>query len=328
MPRMNASDWINILTSLELRNCVPFLGAGAAASSLPTGRQIAIELASQFEYPFTDSEDLIRVSEHTKVENGPQVPKGMILNKIRGARLPRDAANSEEFHTKNPHVLLAQLPIKYYVTTNYDTLMCQALEAVGKKPAWDLCRWNHSTQVFGKSRPKFSLPDESAPLVYHLHGHVDHWQSLVLTEDDYLDFLTSLAADADLIPPRICEQLASACIIFLGYRLADWSFQVVFRSIGRYLQNSSQPQHISVQLNPPGTRIPAEMYLARAKSYLEKRFREQKVAIYWSSCEDFLEELLRRWLDYQQNPTSYIQELRQEFREDSPGSFAATAGGN
>ena len=38
------------------------------------------------------------------------------------------------------------------------------------------------------------------PLVYHFHGHVNELNSMVVTEDDYLDFLANLAEDKKLIP--------------------------------------------------------------------------------------------------------------------------------
>ena len=44
--------------------------------------------------------------------------------------------------------------------------------------------------------------DADNPVVFHLHGHLGLAESLVLTEDDYLDFLVSISRNDDLIPPE------------------------------------------------------------------------------------------------------------------------------
>ena len=37
-------------------------------------------------------------------------------------------------------------------------------------------------------------PSPQTPVVYHLHGHRSVIDSLVLTEDDYLDYLVNMSA--------------------------------------------------------------------------------------------------------------------------------------
>src|SRR5258708_2955176 len=107
--------------------------------------------------------------------------------------------------------------------------MMQALKHRHKSPRQELCRWN---SVSRKQPSIFDstgfVPSKDEPVVYHLHGHDKLAESLVLTEDDYLDFLSSLARDQLLIPARIQEALTQSALLFIGYRLADWSFRVLF----------------------------------------------------------------------------------------------------
>ena len=42
-------------------------------------------------------------------------------------------------------------------------------------------------------RQRGFVPTPANPLVYHLHGHLEMPQSLVLTEDDYLEFLVRIS---------------------------------------------------------------------------------------------------------------------------------------
>ena len=55
--------------------------------------------------------------------------------------------------------------------------------------------------------------------MFHLYGHLDTAQSLVLTEDDYFDFLIAVSADMKRIPPGITCPSAKTNLLFLGYRV-------------------------------------------------------------------------------------------------------------
>lgn len=87
--------------------------------------------------------------------------------------------------------------------------------------------------------------------------------------------------------------LADSALLFLGFRLDDWDFRVLFRSImqreggnrrGRYL-------HIAAQINPEEERI---LEPAGARRYLEARFQSTDVNIFWGSVDDFRQALLER----------------------------------
>ena len=70
------------------------------------------------------------------------------------------------------------------------------------------------------------------PLVFHLHGCDDVPGSLVLTEDDYLGFLAGMVGrQDDLLPARIREAVANSSLLFIGYRLADTNFRVLFQGL-------------------------------------------------------------------------------------------------
>jgi hypothetical protein len=65
-------------------------------------------------------------------------------------------------------------------------------------------QWNHHLQ---RSEPSALVTDYSPspanPLAYHVHGHSQNPSSLVLTEDDYIDFLVNISGDEYGLPPII-----------------------------------------------------------------------------------------------------------------------------
>ena len=124
-----------------------------------------------------------------------------------------------------PHGVLADLPIPVYMTTNYDHFMTAALRARAKSPRREICRWNTSPAVRGEARVLDAgsgyVPSAAAPVVYHLHGHFEVPESIVLTEDDYLDFLVAVSRDEALLPHEIQRALAGTSLLFVDYRLSD-----------------------------------------------------------------------------------------------------------
>jgi hypothetical protein len=118
----------------------------------------------------------------------------------------------------------------------------------------------------------------------------------VLTEDDYFDFLIGATRNKDLIPEVVRRALADTALLFLGFRMEDWNFRVLFRSImsqegrGRRKKYS----HVAAQIDPEGSRI---LEPERARRYLESYFEDADISIFWGSVEDLVRELVRRWKD-------------------------------
>jgi len=81
-------------------------------------------------------------------------------------------------------------------------------------------------------------PDPFNPVVFHLHGSDENEDSLVLTEDDYLDFLVNMSRNERMLPPRIERALTEASLLFIGYRLRDVNFRVIYRGLVQKLDGS------------------------------------------------------------------------------------------
>lgn len=292
---LEEEDWTLILERIDDGECTPFLGAGACYGVLPLGCDIANEWAKKHDYPLKDScSDLAKVTQFLAVKYDRLYPKGRLIKQFGGLK-PPDFTEFDE-----PHSVLAELPLPVYITTNYDDYMIQALKFVEKEPKRYLCPWNsYLRKRQAKGEPDTDLnPSPKRPIVYHLHGHTGIKQSMVLTEDDYLDFLISISKDQDLLPPKIQEAFAGTTLLFMGYRLSDWDFRVLFRSIVSYLEKSIAASHVSVQL-VSGQEETSVSEIEKAQEYLNEYFGKLEISVFWGTCREFAAELRRRWKEFQ-----------------------------
>ncbi len=286
-------DWKALLLSIRHKQCTPFLGAGACAGVLPLGRDIARNFAQEYDFPFLDCENLSRVAQYVAIEGGPMTPKYRVIEELSG-KGPPDFSDPCE-----PHRVVAELDLPVYITTNYDDFMVKALERClpKKRPRREICNW-YLARKRQPARATADLdPTPTEPVVFHLHGCLENAHSMVLTEDDYLDFLMYISEDQRLIPPRIEQAFSDSSLLFMGYSLDDMNFKVLFRKLASYMQRNEGARHVSVQL-APGYGDTSEDYIARTRkqrAYLERHFDLQKVKVYWGTCKDFAAELRVRW---------------------------------
>jgi hypothetical protein len=197
----------------------------------------------------------------------------------------------------NPLRILAELPLPIYVTTNYSSFMENALKAAGKAPRMEICYWREDLEddvasVF-EADPDYE-PSVEEPLVFHVHGLDAYPASLVLTEDDYLDFLVRVSQDPKAIAWRVGQALADSSLLLLGYTLQGWDFRVLFRGLIKSKRASRRLLSLSIQLTPgeeEGIQDPED-----AQEYLEDYFGKANFDIYWGSAQSFTQELWERWV--------------------------------
>ena len=187
-----------------------------------------------------------------------------------------------------PLLVLANLPIKIYLTTSPYTFIEEALQRAGKAPRTEICRWRRELDTIDSVIDDTYKPSAHEPLVYHLHGLDRYADSLVLTEDDYLEFLVNVAQgqgnDAvDRIHALIRKALSDDLII-LGFSLNSWAFRVLYA--GLIKPNSKQEDRgiCCLQLNPsPDETRYLEDYLRR----------EAKFDVFWGSLQEYAQGLPR-----------------------------------
>lgn len=295
VPVVEDPEWQRLIDQLREGDCTPFLGAGACHGSLPTTSELSTTWARAYDYPFNDHTDLARVMQYAAVVTRDAVYIKERVCETLGACAPPDFTRPTE-----PHALLAEFPLRVFLTTNYDDFQAQALERIGRRPRRAICPWYHDApydeELFTSTTGV--NPSSGEPLIYHLHGSMGTPRSLVLTEDDYLEFLVNTARaraedDRRLVPSTVLAALTTRPLLFIGYNLQDWTFRVLFHGLLRAIPDIHRRPHVSVQLLPPvnGSVDDAE---ERAYQYLTRYLERWKISIFWGSTTDFCTELRHR----------------------------------
>jgi hypothetical protein len=289
---LSEDDWTLLVGRIRDGKCTPFVGAGASWPNIPAASKIAADWAGEVDFPFDDCTDLAKVAQFISVKSDAVRPKEMFIKQFAGAAAP----NFDDPY--EPHRVLADLPLPLYITTNYDDFLFRALgrteyaPGLKKSPQRELCKWNKQV-VGGRSKARKPVPLEGSvesPIIFHLHGNMDRAESMVLTEDDYLDFLIKIGNDNSLLPHKIEEAFTDTSLLFVGYSLNDWNFRVLFRSIVSYLELSTKRAHISVQLSPLKETASAQQKKS-AEEYLNRFFENLKIRVYWGDAREFAKEL-------------------------------------
>jgi hypothetical protein len=196
----------------------------------------------------------------------------------------------------DPYRLLAQLDAKLFVSANPDNLLEEALRAEGKTPETFFFNWRDKAQAGEPAPERDGEPDPEHPLVFHIFGFFRDEDSLVLTEDDYFEYLISLIQYKPRIPGVVGHQTTSTSLLFLGFQLTDWNFRVLYRLIMSQEGSSKLKQltHVAVQVDPEEDAL---INPRAARTYLEDYFGSsgpEKVHIFWGSAAEFLKELSSR----------------------------------
>ncbi|WP_292390050.1 SIR2 family NAD-dependent protein deacylase [Methanosarcina sp. UBA5] len=305
---LEEKDWDILLKRIKYGKCTPFLGSGACSEKISVISQIANEWAEEYDYPMEDSDDLTRVAQFVAVTQDEMFPRDEICNRITELS---EEVTPTYFEARNEiHGVLAYLPLPVYITTTYDDLMVQALKSRGKAPTQEICLWNEELRQRKPTSSDFD-PTPDKPLVYHLHGWYKRPESLVLTEDNYLDFLVAVSKDQNLLPPRIQEAFGGTSLLLIGYKVTDWDFRVLCRILDDYIGRSENRKHISVQIVPGNVSDTLE---EKAQKYLDRYFdKDLHIQVYWHDCSEFAEELKTRWEAFKSDITKINAENRQAF---------------
>lgn len=291
---MDEREWDRLVEQLREGDCTPFLGAGASMPALPTGAELGRTWAERYDYPFGDGSDLPDVMQYVSVIEGDPVTVKRRVCRDLAERGDPDFADPHE-----PHALLARLPIPVFLTTNYDDFMTKALHRAGKKPLVALCPWYRGADADPETAlPAGYQPRREEPLVYHLHGSLKHPASLVLAEQDYVEFLINLAKDIGedarrVVPHQVLLAMTRQPLLFIGYSLRDFSFRTLFHGFVGAVPDVQRRRHVSVQLRP-GPGIDDAAARQRAEDYLTRYFGQLNISVFWGSAREFCAELTRR----------------------------------
>ncbi|HJQ71352.1 MAG TPA: SIR2 family protein [Blastocatellia bacterium] len=246
-----------IVEGVRKGQCILFLGAMAVAAdppagspfkykaTLPGGKALSNMLADKCGYPDGDKDNLQRVSlffqcrEHNSRED---------LIKAIGEIFAQSKAVPSP-----PLDMLAALPFRIIITTNYDALFEKALykattrDGEGKSPV---------VTVYDPDRngppDKVTLdPPEASPILLKLHGDITKPNSIVITEEDYITFIQRMASPHfHPIHENIRARMNEWPILFVGYSLRDFNLRLLFKTLRWHVDPANYPLSFSVDPSP------------------------------------------------------------------------------
>jgi hypothetical protein len=209
--------------------------------------------------------------------------------------------------TRNPLRLLAELPLPLYITTCHHQFLEHALLRTGhKKPRLEILYWHDGLRripsVFARE-PDY-VPSAEQPLVYHLFGLDEYPESLVLTEDDHLDYLAKLStlrhevkyAEKELdIPAFVSLALTGTALLLLGYHVYDWDFRTLFKGLVQATGESRamrMPKSVAMQMEPQAGDAEKQEEI---KAYLGRYFEQSHFGVYWGDMDSCIQRLYQIW---------------------------------
>ncbi len=318
--------WQSLVTQVKLNYFTPVIGPLLTSQMIGSRQDIARDWVRRWQMQIAphNQGDLAQVAQHLRVRTNPGLVRTQLrvqlMNTIREHQKnalsvnPNDPVwnlpdpgvllrdNDPESAIRaigqrqrivddgDPYNILAELETPVYVTTGWTDLLQDALAEHGRQPITMWFPWNKQAAM--KQTGRRDSPTVQRPLVYHLYGRLDNLESLVLSEDDYFVWLNAWANRGTNVPSLVYKALTARPLLFLGYRLDEWDFRVVFHSIKNLGGSTAmgENQHVAVQLSRESQSIEPEA----VQQYLESYFGEAKISIYWGSTRQFLLDLRDR----------------------------------
>jgi hypothetical protein len=241
-----------IAAAIRSGHCILFLGAAvhapppdgspfryAESDRPPLGTSLSKALAETCQlakwFPDEDPENLQRVSLFYEIDRNRRQLVEEVRTAVHVGKKPSPVLRA-----------LAELDFPRIITTNYDQLFESALRLAGKDP-----RISVYTPNLEPTRD-FPNPTTQSPVVFKIHGDIDHEESMVITEDDYIRFLLRMSNKEpyDPIPLKLKADLTEWTTLFVGYSLLDYNLRVLFQALRWGIDAAYRPDMFSVDFRP------------------------------------------------------------------------------
>jgi hypothetical protein len=314
------ATWNTLKLEVPTGEFTPVLGPGLADAILGSREEVAARWVRRWQMPIAahNQGDLTQVAQYLRVRSAPGTVRVQLKAYLSEEIARRAAANKGDpvwdlpdelqegkdpaatireigrrlrSDPGDPYRVAAAFPVDTYVTTGWTDLLEDALldQNPPRKPVSMTFRWLYERPADVGEEVVDADPTVEKPLVYHLFGHISDPDSIVLTEDDHFAWLIAWIDRRKDIPPAVRKAMISKSLLFLGYRLDDWDFRVVFQGIKSFGGSSllTRHLHVGVQLSPDSPMLEPEA----AQEYLESYFGEDRVNIYWGNTRGFLDRL-------------------------------------
>ncbi|MBK8968465.1 MAG: toll/interleukin-1 receptor domain-containing protein [Lewinellaceae bacterium] len=252
-------EWKNLARDLHQQRAILFLGSRlttAPGTGRPLKELLAEHLTTILEQEGVSYEKNATHRLHYIAQRFLTIPK------IRRIDLEDEVV---EFYKKQAPQLpelyrhLAQLPFSLIVNTGPDELMAQALHQAGK-PAAQQSHYNLRRE---RDQPLPATFSPERPLVYNLWGTLKDPESLVLSQEDRVEFIKNVVKGNPAIPNQVMSHFDERkTYIFLGFNLENWDIRLLLDCFKLSKENTTlSPQLDNYPLRP------------ETRSFYEDRYR-------------------------------------------------------
>ena len=137
----------------------------------------------------------------------------------------RFSETTTEFHRS-----LASLPFQLCISTTPDDLLFNAFTSIGKKPVKGFYNMYRAVDS------NLSRASEERPTVFHLYGHPTNRESLVLTENDLIEFLVRVVQREPPLPDVIRGHMGDpdTSFLFVGFGFQHWYVRILLQVLNVY----------------------------------------------------------------------------------------------
>jgi SIR2-like domain len=262
------NQWRILCERLADGTCVPFLGAAANVSGngyegLPLADEVALHLVGKLiNTPVPSFRAVARVRPRhsalrayrdlTRLGAQDLARVALLLSededdlfRALAEKLPEDSCEPSPLLD-----LLARMPgLKLIITTNYDHLMERALDNHGREYKV-VVQPKKGFELDEHTRLSEELLDWDGLVLYKLHGSFSDRKAIIVTEEDYIEFLTVAGSKERGVPGEIQGMLKDSVLLFLGYGLQDWDFRTIYKALIEKLGRHKTRRSFAIQFEP------------------------------------------------------------------------------
>jgi hypothetical protein len=273
-------DWKTIIHTLSRRNCILMLGPEASPGKVnghirPLAEILANELAEKVKAKIEARKispfDLPQVASYYCMEAGRN-----------GLEAKVEMFYEEHLRlTSDFHKDLAVLPFYFAITSCPDRMFYNALRETGREPVIQGYNFRGATSAM------VTMGSIEAPLLFGLYGCIDEPESLVLTENDLLDFLVAVVSGNPPLPKNVVSELhdSNKSFLFLGFGFKHWYLRVLLH----VLKGDKKQAHSFALEELPQD----EEEFQRAILFFQEG--DCKIHIYNKELKSFVKELRERY---------------------------------
>ena len=213
---------IKFVKEMKDDNVAFFAGAGFSKSSgFVDWKNLLKDVAEELGLDVTKEYDLVTLAQYYVNKNGNRSN----LNDIIFEEFAKDVEVSEN------HKILARLPISIFWTTNYDSLLEDALKQAGRIA--DVKYTNKHLSVTKSHRDA---------VIYKMHGDKNHPDDAILIKDDYENYYKKHAQYIT----ALSGMLISKTFLFVGFSFTDPNIDYILSRVRIDYSQENKKQHYAI----------------------------------------------------------------------------------